>query len=215
MKTKAVIFDMDGVISDTQDICAITESKLLVEYGIDLDQKTITKMYAGVASQDMLKDVFKKFNKTIPDLKSLIQEKRKRIREACEGNVKAVPGTLEFIKKLQKAKIPMAVASAAHREFIEFILTELGIRSVFQVIASSDDVDYGKPEPDIFLFAAQHLSVQRHLCLVVEDGISGMIAAKKAGMHCIGLVRKGKLSKKIYPATELVRSLKNIKLKNL
>jgi len=206
---------MDGVISDTQSVCAAIESDMLQEHGIHISPSELTEQYAGTMSYDMFPAVFKQFNKTMPDIKPLAEERWKRIFKAVQGNIKAIPGTIACIKHLKKDATPIAVASASRMDFIALVLTELCILSDFDAIASAQEVPNGKPEPDVFLLAAKRLGIHPRYCIVIEDGIQGMIAAKKAGMRCIGLVQSDILDKNKYPADILVRSLAHIDLKNI
>ncbi|TAN58228.1 HAD family phosphatase [Patescibacteria group bacterium] len=186
---KAVIFDMDGVISDTQDIHAQTESEILKDYGINLHPDKISRRFAGVSLNEMFPQIFNEWEKDMPPLVQLIEEKWERITNLVKGNVKEVGGTLEFIASLKNFGLPLAVASASHLSFIDLVLGELNLKTKFNAVTSAQEVERGKPEPDIFLLAARRLNAVPEDCLVIEDGISGMIAAKRAGMQCIGLVR--------------------------
>lgn len=217
MNIKAVIFDMDGVISDTQSICAQVESILLKEYGIFISPEELTDAYAGTISYEMFPAVFKQYGKEMPDITRLAQERWDRIFNATRGNIKAIPGTISFIKKLKKEKMPIAVASASRIDFITLVLSELDLLSDFDVITSAQEVLKGKPEPDVFLLAAKRLRIEACDCLVVEDGLHGMTAAKRAGMKCIALVRKGRIDKNIYKdiTIAVVRSLEALELKYL
>jgi len=211
-KIKAVIFDMDGVISDTQSLMSRVESEFLREHDVNLSPEEITKRYAGTTSGEMLTNAFSLFKKPIENLDSLIQERRERIDRAVVGNIVEVPGTRLFIQNLKAKNMPTAVASASRVSFIELVLQSLGLREYFDAIASSDEVPRGKPEPDVFLLAAQRLGVSPDACLVIEDGAHGMVAARRAGMSSIGLVRRGELDKSVYPADFLVRSLEDVQL---
>lgn len=186
---QAVIFDMDGVISDTQSVCSSVESRLVSEYGINLSPDEITKKYSGISSKALFPDIFQTAGVVMPDLDVLMQERRKRIDGAVRGQVKAIPGTIEFIKCLKSRSVPMAVASGSHPEFIELVLTELNVKQDFNAICSSYEVENGKPDPELFLLAAKRLCIDPAHCLVIEDGVSGMLAAKRAGMYCVGLVK--------------------------
>ncbi len=186
---KAVIFDMDGVISDTQTIHARTESEILKAYGIELHPNKISRRFAGVSLNEMFPQIFSEHGKDMPPLARLIEEKWDRITDLVKGNVKEVEGTKEFINFLKNFGLPLAVASASRFAFIDLILQELNLKHRFDAITSAEEVEKGKPEPDIFLLAARRLTTAPEDCLVIEDGISGMIAAKRAGMQCVGLVR--------------------------
>lgn len=209
-KIKAVIFDMDGVISDTQIVHSNTESELLKSYGIEINSDEITRRYSGIEGKKMFPEVFKDAKKEMPPLNELLKRKWEMVGKMIGGNAKEVPGTREFIEILKKYKIPIAVASASRLSFIKTILSELNLTDKFNVISSSEEVKWGKPEPDLFLLAAKRLSVPPENCLVIEDGINGMIAAKRAGMQCIGLVRSQNYKAEDYPADMLVSDLRDI-----
>lgn len=204
-KFKAVIFDMDGVISDTQDMHAAVEEQMLKESGIYVSAGELTKRFAGVTNKEMFEKIFSEHGKEA-DIDGLVREKRERVFNAVKGNVKEISGTKDFIEFLLENGFVLAVASASRHKFIDLVLSELNLKDRFQAIVSSEDVRRGKPAPDIFLLAAEKLSVDPRECIVVEDGISGMIAAKSAGMKCIGLVKEigGK-----YPADVIVRDLRD------
>lgn len=205
---KAVIFDMDGVISDTQVIHAKTESELLKNYGIEMYPDEITRRYAGVADEKMFQEIFANAHQKMPALTQLVERKWRIMDELVRGNVKEIRGTREFIGSLQSYGLPLAVGSASRIAFIELVLKELDLRQRFDVITSAEEVEKGKPEPDLFLLAAKRLSIAPASCLVIEDGISGMIAARRAGMQCIGLVENQK--EQNYPADLFVTDLRNL-----
>lgn len=203
---KAVIFDMDGVISDTQKLHAEGESRLLARFGIHLTPAEVTKKYAGVRTKDFLNALLKTTKQTY-NLDKLLEEKWQTMERLAAQSVEPVPGALRLIKKLNKDGVPLAVASASTLNYIKTVLGALGITEYFDVIVSSEMVTKGKPHPDIFLLAAKKLGLKPINCLVIEDGISGMEAAKAAHMKCIGLVAD---KEKIYPTPNLVLSLAEI-----
>ena len=203
---------MDGVISDTQSICAKVEADIFKEHGINISPEQLTEQYGGTISYAMFFAVFQQYGKPMPDIEALSQERWEKIFRATQGNVKAIPGTIGFIKYLKKEGVPIAVASASRMDFIKLVLTELHVFSSFNAIVSAQEVSKGKPEPDVFLLAAKRLNVEPQHCLVIEDAVHGMTAAKRAGMKCIGLVRNGPLDANTYPADRLVRSLQDISL---
>jgi beta-phosphoglucomutase family hydrolase len=205
---KAMIFDMDGVISDTQGIHAKTESELLKSYGIAMHADEITRRYAGVGDEEMFREIFSRAQKEIPEIKRLVETKWRIMDELVRGNVKEIPGTREFIERLENLGLPLAVGSASRLAFMELVLAELGLRNRFCVIASAEEVEKGKPEPDLFLLVANRLSVEPENCVVIEDAVSGMIAAKRAKMQCIGLVRDQ--NEQNYPADLIVTDLRKV-----
>lgn len=207
---RAVIFDMDGVISDTEKVISEVTSGLLAENGIEMAAQEIARQYAGVSDRETLRQILQTRGRKDIDIDKLLEEKLRRIRTAFKNNIRAVDGTAEFIDKLSVLGLPLAVGSASRFEFIDLILSELGLKSKFAAIAGIDEAKKGKPDPDIFLLAAKKLAIRPQDCLVVEDAFNGMLAAKAAGMECVGLVRED-LGQK-YPAGLLVKTLGDKKI---
>lgn len=190
---KAIIFDFDGVIADTQEKHAKIESAILERYGIIISPGEITKRFAGVRTEDFLRQLLE--TKEIKfDIKKIMEEKWERIFDECNKDLKTIPGVEAFIKKADERRIKMAVASASSKEFVQKILLKLNLSEYFEDIVSAYEVEKGKPDPDVFLLAARNLGVEPEYCLVIEDGIHGMNAAKTAGMKCIGLTGNKKAS---------------------
>ncbi len=210
---KAVIFDMDGVISDTQGLQASIVEEILRKHDIEISAEEITAKYAGVTDKEFLKIIFKNFRKELSDLDQIIKEKQEKLMELAKGNISAISGAIELITKLYSQGISLGVASASPTEFIKLVFSELNLNDKFRVITSAEEVKKGKPDPAIFLLTAQKLSVRPETCVVIEDGINGMIAAKKAGMRCIGLVPKK--NQETYPADLLVSDLRQVKIEDI
>lgn len=205
-KYSAVIFDMDGVISDTQSVYAEIESRLFAEYGVVMTPDEVTKKYAGWTSGDILRDAFPALSREQHD--DIAHMRISRIQRALEEEVVAVPGTLEVIRELYAMHIRLAVASASRNTIIEHILTTLGVRDAFRALVSSQEVPRGKPFPDVFLKAARQLETPPASCIVIEDSVHGMEAAKRAGMYCVGLVRAG--SRDGLPADVVVADARDV-----
>lgn len=204
---KSIILDMDGVISNTQIFHAEVESKLLKKYGIFMTPEDITNTYSGVSDKEMFKEIFTKHQVNTEKLSDLIDEKWSMMKRAADGRIKAIPYAIELITLLKKEGFQLAIASASLLSFIDLVITTLHIKNKFTAIVSSQEVPFGKPAPDIFLLAAHRLDKKPSDCIVIEDGKSGMVGAKCAGMKCIGLVASNKIK---MPATICVTSLQQI-----
>jgi len=134
------------------------------------------------------------------------------VDEARKNNILPIRGTKELITNLNKSKFKLAIASYSPLEFIELVVHTLGLKDVFDSITSTDEVKRGKPGPDVFILAAKRISCKPEECIVIEDSLNGIIAAKKAGMKCIGFVAdKGKN----YPADLLVTDIRNISIEKI
>lgn len=211
----AVIFDLDGVISNTQIVHAAVESEILADIGIIMSADEITERYAGSSDDEMYKDIYKNYpgNTPYPPVAEMVERKWHRTHQRAIGAITAMPHAIELIQQVAQGDYKIAVASASRHDFINVVLNELNIEKYFPVRISSTDVANGKPAPDIFLKAAEELGVQPKDCLVIEDARNGMTGAKSAGMHCIGLTPSGTTAE--YPADITVSSLGDITPKML
>ncbi len=212
VRARAVIFDMDGVLSDTQTIHAQMESGLLREHGIEMSPDDITREFGGVSDEEMFPRIFGRYGKRIANIDDFIERKWKSIMELAQGRVRATPGALALVETLKARRLPLGVASSSRRPFIELVLGELDIRESFAAIVSADEVERSKPDPAIYLAAARRLGTAPQTCLVIEDSINGMLAAKRAGMLCIGLVPQDS-QKENYPADLLISDLRQMPIR--
>lgn len=209
---KAIIFDLDGVISDTQTLHSQIESAIFRRYGIDKSEEEITEKYAGVPCEVFFKEVFLE-NSVPADINKIVKEKQNLIIERCKGNVSPMRGAMDLIKEARQKGFKLAIASSSPIDFVNLIIEELNLEDTFKVVVTVEDVQNGKPDPEIFLLAAKRLGVAPEECIAIEDGRSGMQAAKSAGMKCIGLAKdKGA---KDYPADILVENLSEININTL
>ncbi len=203
---KGVIFDMDGVISDTQKFHAQIESELLSKFGINIAPDEITKKYAGVKTRQFFDELLKQQNIAY-NLDKLMEEKWKKMESIASKSIEEIPGSIKLIKRFAEDNLPLAVASASNLKYVKSVLEALGVINYFDAIIGGDMVSRGKPDPESFLLAASKINILPEECLVIEDGISGMLAAKTANMKCIGLVKDTKLS---YPTENTILSLDEI-----
>ena len=203
---KGIIFDMDGVISDTQKLHSQVEAELLSRYGIKITPSEITAKYSGIRTKEFFNDLLKKQEQEY-DLDLLMEEKWSQMERFASKSINAIKGSIDLIKRLSAANYPLTVASASNINYVNTVLMTLGVKDYFSYIVSGDMVSKGKPDPESFLLAASKINVSPEYCLVIEDGVSGMQAAKAAGMKCIGLVKNNNQS---YPTKNLVTSLSEI-----
>ena len=182
-----VIFDMDGVISDTQKVHAQVASELMAKQGATISPEDVTLRFAGIKTADCFRTIFEEHNITTENLPAILEENWKRMISLAKTNVDAIPGAIEFISDLAENDFKLGVASSPS-DYVDAVLTRLNVIDLFGSITSGQEVKKGKPEPDIFLLAAEKLSSKPRDCLVIEDSISGTIAARRAGMVCVALL---------------------------
>lgn len=183
----AAIFDLDGVIVLSARLHELSWHKLAENHGYPAP--IIPRLGSlGVKTEYVISKMLK-WTDNPEEVRQLTMEKEDIFRDMVrEVGVDAVPGVQDFIHKLHRNGIPLAVGSSAPRENIEVSLAALGICEVFRAIVSGSDVIHGKPAPDIFLTAAQRLGILPAQCVVFEDAPAGVAAAKAAGMRVIGVL---------------------------
>ena len=184
MSAMAVLWDMDGVLVDTGDFHFQAWSELLLEYGIDfsyeLHQETFGRNNASILS--LLFD-----EKLTPELLSEISDrKEERFRAAIRGHAEPLPGVRTWLERLRESGTRQGIASSAPVANIDTLIDELGLRDYFDAIVSGEDMP-GKPDPTLFLEVARQLGIPPESCIVVEDAVAGVEAAKRAGMTCIAV----------------------------
>jgi beta-phosphoglucomutase len=181
-----VLFDMDGVLLDSEAF--ITQAGILMfkEKGFDVKESDF-KPFTGMGENLFLGGVAEKYG--IP----FDQEKDKArayaiYGEISHGHLQPLPGVREFIEKCRKRNLKLAVATSADEVKMRINLRETGLsEKLFDVLVNGLEVENKKPHPEIYLLAARRLGLDPARCLVVEDAISGMKAAKAAGCRCLAI----------------------------
>lgn len=208
---KAVIFDMDGLIVDSEPIHSFSLEKLLLEYGkkpVFNEQGLIHNVgEAGEESFNFLRERYS-LNEDI----NVWKEKRRAIfAELVRKNgVRSMPGFLTLLKKLQKKKFKIALSSNRILDHVVLILDKLGVKDAFDVIVGPGEKLRFKPAPDIYLKTAELLNLQPNECIAIEDSEMGVIAGKKAGMKVIAIPSKYTKSHDFSNADKVVDSLSKI-----
>ncbi|MEW4369084.1 HAD family hydrolase [Paenibacillus kandeliae] len=183
---EGVIFDMDGVLIDSEPIYFDIENSTFVHFGAKVDEEE-HHTYVGVTLASMFEQVQQRhgLDCTVEQMLAFHVE---HVMEVMKQHPQLVPfeGLTNWLDWLYEAGIPMVVASSSPRILIELILERLEVRRYFQDMISGEEVANGKPAPDIFLRAADMLGVAPERCLVIEDSRNGVRAARSAGMRCIG-----------------------------
>ena len=178
---KALIFDCDGTLADTLPVHFQTWVKSLQAVGVDISKDWYYK-YCGTSAEEMLQllmDLSDYQFDTVP-----VIAERQALYRSLISTVKEVQAVADIVRA-HHSKIPMAVASGGERAVLEATLDNINLRQFFDVVVSVDDVEKGKPEPEIFLLASQKLGVAPQDCIVYEDSNEGLEAARRAGMRSI------------------------------
>lgn len=192
---RAVIFDFDGVITDSEILHFRAFNTVLASHGFELSKHEYYKDYLGLSDKDCFKALIGEGRLPVQEshIPALIQQKTQLFEKLARTEGKIIEGVREFLALLTKAQVPIAICSGALRPEIELILEEAGLRDGFDVIVSAEEVRRGKPDPEGFLLALQKLnevwpdSIAPECCIVVEDSHWGLQAARAAGMHTIAV----------------------------
>lgn len=188
---EAVIFDMDGVLVNSEPFYVEVEQANFKKLGLAITEDE-HKTYQGTATDRMWEIIKKKhgIKQTIDELVKMTNSVVTPYFASLEI-IECMPGVDRLIKRLRSEKIPLALASSSYPDVIELILQKTGLKDYFDVVVDSQMAGASKPEPDIFLLAARKLGVSPEKCIVVEDSTNGIKAAKSAGMYCIAYAGPG------------------------
>jgi beta-phosphoglucomutase len=198
---RALVFDVDGLMADTEYYHGMTTIKMMEEYGVKLHRSYIDQ-FVGISTKETFLRIKKDFGVSA-GLQYLVNRKRELYAKIIkEKGLKAYPGLKEIIERARMKRLKLAVGSSSMNWLVDLmldcILESLGIcdgrDTIFDAIVSGSDVKRLKPAPDIYRRVARMLLVSPSECLVLEDSAAGVAAAKKAGMMCIAV--KGRYTNK-------------------
>ena len=182
---KAIIWDMDGVIADTAPYHFKAWQQVFQKKGVSFTEDDFRRNF-GQRNDTIIRNVLgEEISQDETDV--ITREKEGDYRQRVNQNVKPLPGAIGLLKSLKERGFSLALASSAPVENIQLIIRGLDINNCFQVIVSGREVKEGKPSPQGFLLAAKKLGVSPDNCIVIEDAVAGVAAAKRAGMYCIAV----------------------------
>jgi beta-phosphoglucomutase family hydrolase len=183
-KQYGVIWDMDGVLVDTGEFHYQSWRRvfadLKTEYSRDQFRATFGMNNAGILEEIL------GYKPDFNFVEEVSNQKEGHFRQTVRGQVKPLPGVLEWLRQLKDMGVHQAIASSAPQANIDVLVEELQIRDFFKAMISGYDMP-GKPNPDVFLRAADLMGVPTTNCIVIEDAVAGVRAAKSAGMRCIAV----------------------------
>lgn len=177
----ALIFDCDGTLADTMPLHYLAWKVALGAYNIEITED-LFYAWAGMTTDAMIRRFNNEFDYTL-DVAETHAAKEGSYLELVR-TVKEITPVADIARR-HAGRIPIAVATSGTREIVEATLTATGLKSLFPVVVSAEDVQYGKPAPDLFLLAASRLGVAPADCIVYEDADAGMEAARLAGMRAV------------------------------
>lgn len=208
---KAVIFDMDGVIIDSEPIHFEVDIQTMKDFGCSISKEELNK-YVGTTNEYMFTDIKNKYklDKSVEEIINYRTEIVKR--KVIESDLAPIEGIVDLLKDLKDKNILAAIASSSPRDFIEVVVSKFGIKDYFSCILSGEEVENGKPAPDIYLETAKKLGIAPEEGVVIEDSKNGVIAAKEAGMKCIGFKNINSGEQDLSKADCIVNSILDVKI---
>jgi beta-phosphoglucomutase family hydrolase len=208
----AVIWDMDGVIADTAPFHLKAWQKAFRARGFEVTEEDFKRNF-GQRNDTIIRNLLGR-DASSNEIETITEEKENAFRSSAAGKIEALPGAIELINTLSAQGYKLALASSGPRQNIELVLTSLGIKDNFQAIVSGRDVTEGKPSPQSFLLAAEKLGVSPEHCIVIEDAVAGVTAARRSGMHSIAVTNTHPAIK-LKEADLVVDSLEKVSLDDL
>lgn len=209
MPTQATIFDLDGVLVDSYD--AHYESWLLLgrERGFTMTPEQFVQTF-GRTSREVIGDCWPHLATSAEAVRELDERKEALYRDILRQEFPAMDGARELIDALAEAGFALAVGSSGPPPNVELTLRQLGRQGKFQAVVTGADVQFGKPNPQVFQIAAERLGVPPSECLVIEDAPAGVEAAHAGGFVCLGLLSKGRNEDQLREADHVVSSLRDV-----
>lgn len=213
---KAVIYDMDDLMVNSNPLHIRASKKVFREYGIDLKKipQNVRAGFIGMRVADILRFVVDYFNLDL-DFEKLRKQRSKTFLDLVTKQLKTMPGLLQSLKFFKKNKFKITLASSGTKEYINLVLKKFNVEKYFDVVVSGDDVKRGKPDPETYLIACEKLKVRPTEVIVLEDATKGIQAAKAAGCICIAVKNPYTLKQNLSKADLILNSLNDLNSKTL
>ncbi|KUG08839.1 HAD family hydrolase [Solirubrum puertoriconensis] len=204
---RTVIFDMDGVLVDTEPLHHEAFFRHYAELGIQVSDEEYAT-FLGLSTRNVYQRLKQEFGLD-GDIDELMKRKRELFAVAFDESeeLDLLPGARELILDLRQAGVPLQLASSAGKDTINRVFRRFGLYPLFDNLVSGEDFPRSKPDPAIFLRAAELAGVPPQECLVIEDSHNGVTAAKAAGMYCIGYRSEHSEGQDLHHADQVVSHL--------
>lgn len=177
-----IIFDYDGLMVDSEELAYLADHELLSSLGVHLDREYFNR-FLGIPVIDTLKDYVGKYSLDV-EIDALLL-RREELMLRLEKNLKPMKGLFELLHYLHSSGIRMAIASSGKKNYVLRGLHQFGIKDAFEAVVCSDEVERGKPFPDLVLEALQQTGTDPGHACMLEDSLHGAEAARRAGVFCI------------------------------
>lgn len=207
---KLILFDMDGVLTDTEPLHYHCWKQAFMENGIDLDYETY-KPCIGSTREFLCNLILKAYGidfRKDPSVRDRMNELKAQYID--QNGLPQIDGVEEVVRTLYERGYTLAVVSSSPLESIQFNMETLELSQYFSLLFSCEQVPHPKPAPDGFLEAASRLQIPPEKCLVIEDSYNGICSAKAAGMTCLGFQNPGSGDQDLYAADQIFHSFRDI-----
>ena len=192
-----VIFDMDGVLIDSEPLWKQAEIEIFREVGVPLTIE-MCEQTTGLRMDAAVEHWYKRYPWKSKSLFEIGLSVKERVRNLILEKSVAKPGAIELVYKLAEKKIPLAICSSSALFIIEAVCEKFKVKNCFQVLQTAEDCSYGKPHPEPYLNTAKRLFMDPTCCIVIEDSLNGAISAKAACMKVIAVPEEHNVHKSIY-----------------
>ncbi len=210
---RAVIFDMDGVIVDSEPLHVRAEKQTLKSMGIEATDEEL-RAFIGRTAKILFEDFIRRYELRI-SYEEIRQVHRQNLLRLFRDSVELIPGILPLFDSLKSSGILMAVASSSSEDLIQSVLDRFSLGTYFSVVVSGEKVEKPKPHPDIFLETQKQLGFLADECVVVEDSTAGVEAAHAAGIPCVGFTSPNSHLQDLSKASLIVHSMSMLNVKTL
>lgn len=201
---KAMIFDMDGLLIDSEPFWHKSHIEVLQSVGVSGITEDMVRQVAGFRPTEAINHWYKLYAWSSPSVEDITKKLVSNVEKLIKKEGAALPGAVETLKAVSDKNIPVAIASSSPEKLIKVVIDKLDIARYINLIHSGEFEPYGKPHPGIFITTAKKLGVSVEDCLVFEDSFNGVLAAKAAKMKCIAVPEKKNLSDKRFCIADLV-----------
>ncbi|MCY1632830.1 hexitol phosphatase HxpB [Marinifilum sp. D737] len=212
---KAVIFDMDGLLIDSEPFWQESENLVFNSLGINTN-KEMFEIFMGKRIDEVVDAMWEIQNWNHKSKTEVVDAIVNNVIKLVNEKGKALTGVYNVLENLKQSTIKIGLASSSKMNIIEAVLDKLNIREYFEVVHSAEYEEYGKPHPQIFISTAKMLGVNPNECLVFEDSLNGVISALAANMKCFAIPESAALNlRKFIIANKILNNLNEFKLTDL
>lgn len=212
---ETVIFDMDGVIIDSEPIHMKIEQELFRELGLNISSEEHHR-YVGTSARNMWEEIIEQYRLTVLTDEILKKKQTRYLNHiTASDNLNPIPGIPELISRLHSLNKQLILASSATRDEINTILDKFDLESYFSFTISGAELEQSKPDPEIFLTAVKLSRTQKRHCCVIEDSQNGVLAAKAAGVKCIGFRNPSSGNQDLSAADVVIDSFNSIDVEKI